>query len=179
MALLALALLLTRIQLLDSSQANSIEKNKAPSFSAPLIKDEHGLPVKKIADAGAFHFDSSKLDSFYLLNFWASWCQVCASEKAYLEQLYIDLDRHIKIVGVVTYDEYDALLRSGKMNRIPYKLIFDKAGNLAAKFSVGSLPNSVLISPDGSILKVVFGALNPKMSLELTQLIQKNENRSF
>ena len=107
-----------------------------------------------------------------LINFWASWCQVCRLEKPLLQQLAKN-HPEANLVSVVTYDELEAIRSSGELQKRPFPTLFDYDGDLARESQVESLPHTLLVDKSGYIRKRYRGALTPQRVLEIGDWMQK------
>lgn len=87
-----------------------------------------------------------------LINFWASWCQACDAEQdnlAKLAQTYNGTS--IKMIGIASSDTREAIEKSGKLKNISYPQFVDETGNLALALDVKTLPQTLLVDPQGRI----------------------------
>lgn len=91
-----------------------------------------------------------------LVNFWASWCSVCALEKPTLRRLQKDLGDRIEIVTLASDDDWkeiQAIFPEGP----PFRVLLDppadggNIGRVARAFGVTAVPESFLIDRDGVI----------------------------
>jgi thiol-disulfide isomerase/thioredoxin len=94
-----------------------------------------------------------------VLEYWASWCDICMGELPHLSKVYQKLD-HSKIqLFLVNYDglspsEIQHLLNKNKVD-IP-----SLSGRPAAMFgirSISALPMMIVINPKGKVDKVMYG----------------------
>ena len=134
--------------------------NKIPLFNGELLYE------KKIINSS----DLFKLDKFYLLNIWSSWCVPCRQEHPLLMNL--GKNNNIELIGINYKDT-----RTNAENFLselgnPYKkIIFDKNGVNAIEWGAYGVPESFLIK-DGIIIKRYIGPLNKKLFSEINQLIK-------
>ena len=110
-----------------------------------------------------------------LVNFWASWCAPCIEEMPLLVEAQATYAaRGFQIVGPAM-DEVDAVREMAARLRINYPLMADFAQVDAAMQTLGNtagaLPFSVLIAPDGTILKTLLGGLSRE---QLQRLIEEH-----
>jgi len=91
-----------------------------------------------------------------LVNFWASWCSVCALEKPTLRRLQQDLGDRLEIVTLASdedWQEIHKLFPEGP----PFRVLLDPPGDggnigrVARAFGVTAVPESFLIDKDGVI----------------------------
>ena len=134
--------------------------NEIPLFSAKLFNSN-----KQISSTELF-----KLDKFYLLNIWSSWCVPCRTE----HPLLMDLTKNdkIEIIGL----NYKDKKRNAEnfLNELgnPYKkIIFDKEGINAIEWGAFGVPESFLIN-NGIVIKKYIGPLNKELVEEIKLLIK-------
>lgn len=129
---------------------------KAPDFQLPIVKSS-GLTKNH------YHLKSQKTP-YLILNFWASWCEICASEKPILIQLSKEMESHskVKFVGIASEKELSVLLESKKLGPLNYTNLFDQDGVVAKKYQVQVLPQTYLIGPMKQILWKHSGAMTNK-----------------
>jgi cytochrome c biogenesis protein CcmG/thiol:disulfide interchange protein DsbE len=88
-----------------------------------------------------------------LLDFWASWCAPCRQAFRYLDQLYRTYAADGLFVLGVGVDEDP---REGRgflaRTRPRFETAWDGKGKVAARFGVASLPTTVLLDRDGTIV---------------------------
>ena len=134
--------------------------NKIPSFSGELFFKD------KIINSS----DLFKLDQFYLLNIWSSWCVPCRQEHPLLMNLGKNND--IELIGMNYKDKKIKAKNFLSELGNPYKkIIFDRKGVIAIEWGAYGVPESFLIK-DGIIIKRYIGPLNQKLFSEINQLIK-------
>lgn len=101
---------------------------------------------------------------FLLVNFWATWCAPCVQEMPELSELQKDLSKsNIQLIGL-GIDSPGNIVEFAHKFQISYPLF--AAGMEGTELSrqlgnqAGGLPFTVLISPDGNLLKSYLGRLN-------------------
>jgi cytochrome c biogenesis protein CcmG/thiol:disulfide interchange protein DsbE len=134
--------------------------NKIPSFSSELF-----FKGKTINSSDLF-----KLDQFYLLNIWSSWCVPCRQEHPLLMNL--GKNNNIELIGINYKDtKINAKNFLSELGN-PYRtIIFDKKGVNAIEWGAYGVPESFLIK-DGIIIKRYIGPLNQKLFNEINHLIK-------
>ena len=132
--------------------------NKIPSFSGELF-----FKNKKINSSDLF-----KLDQFYLLNIWSSWCVPCRQEHPLLMNL--GKNNNIELIGINYKDtKINAKIFLSELGN-PYRtIIFDKKGVNAIEWGAYGVPESFLIK-DGIIIKRYIGPLNKTLFNEINFL---------
>src|SRR5699024_1201538 len=105
---------------------------------------------------------------YVLLNFWAPWCPPCRDEIPMLLDLQKRYaDRGLQIIGPAV-DKRKAVADYVARMEIPYPVFYgsDRVIALSERYgdSMGALPYSVLIAPDGRILERHAGRLSESMA---------------
>jgi cytochrome c biogenesis protein CcmG, thiol:disulfide interchange protein DsbE len=131
----------------DASEIPSVLiGTKAPSLSLQPLEGlmVAGEPVPALTDAAI----KGKLA---LVNVWASWCVPCRQEHPVL--LELARDPRITLVGINYKDKNDNALRFlGELGN-PFAAVgIDPAGKSAIDWGVYGIPETYLVSPDGTIL---------------------------
>ncbi|MBQ0049679.1 MAG: AhpC/TSA family protein [Bacteroidales bacterium] len=91
---------------------------------------------------------------YVLVDFWASWCGPCKAEIPNLIEIYNKYKGDkFEVLGVATWDQPAATLKSIEQLGIPYPQILNaqKAGSDA--YGILGIPQIILFGPDGTILK--------------------------
>ena len=111
-----------------------------------------------------------KLNKYYLLNIWSSWCLPCRKEHPFLMNL--NLDNEINIIGLNYKDNIKNAKNFLKQLGNPYKEIFvDLEGIIAIEWGAYGVPESYLIY-NNKIIKKYTGPLNQKLIDEINSLIK-------
>jgi cytochrome c biogenesis protein CcmG, thiol:disulfide interchange protein DsbE len=134
--------------------------NKIPIFNGELFYE------KKIIHSSELF----KLDKYYLLNIWSSWCVPCRQEHPLLMNL--GQSKSIELIGINYKDtKVNAKIFLTKLGNPYRKIIFDKKGINAIEWGAYGVPESFLIK-DGIIIKRYIGPLNKKLFNEINFLIK-------
>ena len=134
--------------------------NKIPLFNGELFYS------KKIINSS----DLFKLDKFYLLNIWSSWCVPCRQEHPLLMNL--GKNKNIELIGINYKDtKNNAKIFLSELGNPYKKIIFDKKGVNAIEWGAYGVPESFLIK-DGMIIRRYIGPLNQNLFNEINQLIK-------
>ena len=111
-----------------------------------------------------------KLDNYYLLNIWSSWCVPCRQEHSFLMDL--NSINKINIIGMNYKDNMKNAENFLKELGNPYKEIFvDLDGTIAIEWGAYGVPESFLIY-NNKIIKKYIGPLNQKLIDEIKLLIK-------
>ncbi len=111
-----------------------------------------------------------------LVNFWASWCGPCQKELPALAKLQRDLGNDDFLVLAVNVDRDPAdALKIVSRSRFPFPVLMDADAALLGMFEVASMPTSVLVDRDGTVLDVHTGYSEEWMAelrTRITELIE-------
>ena len=141
---------------------------KLPSFyiysndidKIQLIKEIYNINKIELIDFNEnISSIKEKKASFYILNFWASWCAPCRIEHPYLMKL--SKEKNLKILGVNFKDK--KINASKFLNELgnPYNdLAKDMTGKQSVNFGIYGIPESILVNNETMILKKFIGPLN-------------------
>lgn len=117
----------------------------APGFE---LNDIDGKPVK-LADFKG---------SVVVLDFWATWCGPCVASMPHLDALRSEFeDKGVKVLAI-NLREADKLVRDFMQKRkLGLHVVMDRDGAVAKRYSVGGIPQTVVVGKDGLVRKVIVG----------------------
>jgi thiol-disulfide isomerase/thioredoxin len=133
--------------------------NLNTSFSAPHLTTLSGENL----------YGNQLKGKWLVLEYWASWCDICMSQLPHLQQVYQKINKNKVNMYLVNYDrlspsEIQKILNKNHV-RIPSLM-----GHPAAMFgihSVTALPMTIFINPEGKVHKVLYG---PEASSQITSI---------
>lgn len=136
----ALVLLFAKGLTSDPGELDNVTvENPVPSFSLPTLFSE------KIIDNSDFVTDKS----YYLMNFWGSWCPSCYDE----HPLLMELSKDHTFYGVNWKDETDNAQKFINERGNPFaEIVVDDNSVLAIGMGVYGAPETFLIKKDGTII---------------------------
>ena len=131
----------------------------------PVFNTKEFFSEEKVKSSSIF-----KLNKFYLLNIWSSWCIPCRQEHPFLMNL--NLDNKVNIIGMNYKDNFKNAENFLKKLGNPYKKIFtDSDGTIAIEWGAYGVPETFLIY-DNKIIKKYIGPLNEKSIDEINSMIK-------
>ena len=90
---------------------------------------------------------------YVLADFWASWCGPCRQEIPNLIALYENYkEKEFLVLGVAAQDNPEASLKAIDEMQIPYPQILNAQKIATDIYGIDALPETILFSPDGTIL---------------------------
>lgn len=93
-----------------------------------------------------------------VLNVWATWCAPCRKEMPSLEQLSKSTaGSHITVIGISADESLNAAREFVTKYGITFPIFIDTPDNVANMLDVRLYPETLLISPDGKIIKRILG----------------------
>jgi thiol-disulfide isomerase/thioredoxin len=86
------------------------------------------------------------------LDFWASWCVPCRRSFPWLDGIYREYKaRGLVVIGVNVDADHSLAENFLKDTPVGFPIVYDPAGQLAARFKIQGMPSAVLIGRDGKI----------------------------
>ncbi|MBQ1678634.1 MAG: redoxin family protein [Oscillospiraceae bacterium] len=113
------------------------------------------------ADGGTFTLSEALKDhELVLINLWATWCPPCNMEFPFLEEAYAEYKDRVAVLAL-TVEEKDspAVLREfARTKGLSFTLAADPDYALSRTFNVSSIPTSLLLDRDRTVLWMEVGA---------------------
>lgn len=127
---------------IDEAKVNAIG-TKLDDFTQ---EDVDGKPVKL----------SSFKGKYVLVDFWASWCRPCRDENPNVVAAYNRFkNKNFTVLGVSLDRSKDPWIQAIQKDNLTWTHVSDLKGwsnQVAVKFKITSIPQNILIGPDGTIL---------------------------
>ena len=109
-----------------------------------------------------------KLSSFFgkpiVINFWATWCGPCKSELPAFDKASAQYDGEVVFLMVNLTDGYRDTVDKAKTfasnNGYSFPMYFDTTREAATVYGVYSIPETVFINADGSLMDIRVGTLS-------------------
>ena len=158
---------------------NGADKNTA----GQVLQDDDGYRIM-VPDFTLNDLDGNKISlSDYtgktvILNFWATWCVYCGEEIRGLNSL----DKELKesgdtvILAINTEEPYDTVREFVEKNDLDLTVLLDENGDVSVGlFGVVSVPNTFIVSSDGSLYVYIPGRIGIDLMRELIDRARNNE----
>lgn len=119
------------------------DKNKIPEFSMPDISGKNISIMDEIAK-----------NRITIIDFWASWCGPCISEMPNIKSIY-RRHRNLGIIGISldsNRNEWQTAIEKLEMNWVQLSDLRGWDNETAHLFNVNSIPYTIVVSQDGTIL---------------------------
>ena len=92
---------------------------------------------------------------YVLLNFWATWCPPCQAELPELQAYYTDYrSKGFVLLGIDVQEDPTMVSTFLQQRGFDYPVGVDTTGAVHASFGTNSLPLSVLVGPNGELIKM-------------------------
>jgi cytochrome c biogenesis protein CcmG/thiol:disulfide interchange protein DsbE len=110
-----------------------------------------------------------------IINFWASWCQPCREEAAYLEQTWRKYkDQGVVFIGVDYADTDRPALAYLKEFDITYLNGPDLGTRISQAYNIKGVPETYYVAKNGELRGVQIGPLkSPQLDDKINELLQE------
>lgn len=94
------------------------------------------------------------------LNFWGTWCKPCEREMPYMNNQYKQYkDQGVEILAVNVGEPEFSIKRFVEKHDLEFPILKDKNKDVMNMYGVYNLPATLLIDPEGNVIKVEEGEL--------------------
>jgi thiol-disulfide isomerase/thioredoxin len=94
-----------------------------------------------------------------VVNFWASWCEICESETPLLASWYKQEHGKIALLGLDENDASAKALAFAHAKGVTYTLGFDPLMNVAGAYAIDALPQTYFLNAQHRIVEHVLGVM--------------------
>jgi cytochrome c biogenesis protein CcmG/thiol:disulfide interchange protein DsbE len=94
-----------------------------------------------------------------VVNFWASWCDICQSETPLLASWYKQEHGKIALLGLDENDTTAKALAFAHAKGVTFTLGFDPLMNVAGAYAIDALPQTYFLNAQHRIVEHVLGAM--------------------
>jgi len=121
---------------------------RAPAFTAVDLITKQTISLKNYKGKYVF------------LDLWTTWCGPCLEEMPKIKELYDKIDHSkIEFIGIVGRGKSETINKIIKTVGINFKLIEDNSeNNIFQKYKLKIVPTTLLIDPNGIVIKSNFRA---------------------
>ena len=134
------AILILICLLVSLASIAATEGEPAPGFSLAEL------------NTGTRYQLSDLQDKVVYLDFWASWCAPCRVSFPEIIQLKQDLaDKPFEVIAITVDENPEDAKRFLRRYNVPYPILLDSDGQLAAGYSLPGMPTSFVIDQQGVI----------------------------
>ncbi len=147
------------------------------SSAAPPAPVAPGFSVAALGAPGTVSLSQYR-DKPVIVNFWASWCEICQSETPLLARWYKQEHRQIPLVGLDENDTTAKALAFAHAKGVTFTLGFDPLMNVAGAYSLDALPQTYFLNAQHRIVEHVLGAMTKADLAEGVSLMEAPQTPS-
>ena len=172
--LLAIPFVLFLFILLTFSYLLTIERNPSELPSNLLNKKVPSFEAESLFSNKKFVSSEEFGNEIILVNFFATWCQPCRAEHAYIKRFANE--KKIRVIGINYKDNPEKTIKRLKKLGNPYSNIpIDKNGNIAIEWGVYGIPETFIVNSSKVIKYRHVGAITNKTFKKIDSLINEIE----
>lgn len=95
------------------------------------------------------------------VNFWGTWCKPCEKEFPLMEKQYQNYkDQGVQILAVnIAQSDYE-VKQYAEQKSLTFPIVIDKNKSVMEAYNIRPLPTTMLINPDGKIVKIITGEMS-------------------
>lgn len=144
----------------ENRQFSEIESSQV-GFYAPKFTT-NDIITKEIVSLDKYR------GKYVFIDMWTTWCGACIKEMPKIKELFTQIDSSkIEFIGIVGEDKPELIDKIIKKIGITWKLIeANSDNNIFGKYKVRAFPTTLLIDPNGIIIKSNFRAEELKTFIE-------------
>ncbi|WP_279587248.1 thiol-disulfide oxidoreductase ResA [Jeotgalibacillus salarius] len=145
-----------------------------------LVKAGDQAPDFKLEDlTGESHQLSDYQGQGVFLNFWGTWCKPCEKEFPFMQNQYeVYQDQGIEVIAVNVGESEFKVSNFANEYGLTFPVVRDVNKDVMDAYSIGPLPTTMLISPDGEIIKVIKGEMTEEMVASYMEMIKPESQES-
>ena len=95
------------------------------------------------------------------VNFWGTWCKPCEKEFPLMEKQYqVYKDQGVQILAVnIAQSDYE-VEQYAERKKLTFPIVIDKNKSVMDAYNIRPLPTTILVNPDGEIVKIITGEMS-------------------
>ena len=116
-------------------------------------------PVFATEDASGNRVESGSFRGrLVVLNFWATWCPPCRREMPSMERLYREFrGKGLEVVAMNFMETAEQVKAFAEEQKLSYPMLLDRQADIAERYGVMRLPETVLIGRKGEVIAKAVG----------------------
>ena len=149
---------------------------------APITGTESPLVGQPAPDFKLDHVDGDEFQlvehrgEIIVLDFWATWCGPCLQTMPLVDQVVREFpDQKVRLLAVNMEEQPAEIKSTLERHQLDVPVILDRDGVAAARYSVTSIPQTVVIDREGKVVRLFIGG-GPKLVEPLRQALQELTN---
>ena len=136
----------------------AVSLTTSSSVAAPPAPVAPGFTVAALGAPGSVSLTQYR-GKPVIVNFWASWCEICKSETPLLATWYKQEHGKIALLGLDENDASAKALAFAHAKGVTYTLGFDPLMNVASAYGIDALPQTDFLNAQHRIVERVYGAM--------------------
>src|SRR2546430_5570533 len=148
-----------------NSGSDPLVGHPAPNFSLAILRSDTSKSVLSLSN-----FKGKAV----VLNFWASWCDPRKQEAPLLESTWKKMQaqgKDVVFLGIDYQNTNNNSLSFLQSNNITYQTVVDADGSVSTKYGITSLPDTIFINRNGTVMSKVARQLTAQALSSGLQLI--------
>lgn len=149
---------------------------------APITGTESPLVGQPAPDFKLDHLDGDEFQlvehrgEIIVLDFWATWCGPCLQTMPLIDEVVREFpDQKVRLLAVNMEEQPAEIKSTLERHQLDVPVILDRDGVAAARYSVTSIPQTVVIDREGNVFRLFVGG-GPKLVEPLRQALQELTN---
>ncbi|WP_282019648.1 thiol-disulfide oxidoreductase ResA [Planomicrobium okeanokoites] len=107
------------------------------------------------------------------VNFWGTWCKPCEKEFPLMDRQYqVYKDQGVQILAVnIAQSDYEVEQYAERKN-LTFPIVIDKDKSVMQAYNIRPLPTTILVNPEGAIVKIITGEMSEEDIINYMELIK-------
>lgn len=136
--------------------------NNANKENQGVLQVGDPAPDFRLTDLnGEVHQLSDYKGQGVFVNFWGTWCKPCEKEFPLMEKQYqVYKDQGVQILAVnIAQSDYE-VRNFAEQRELTFPIVIDKNKSVMEAYNIIPLPTTLLVNPEGKIVKIITGAMS-------------------